>query len=361
MRPTLARWGALVVGLTGLLGQPARADTPVKAASAAKAARTAPPLRQAWWCVSGGAALVGEPVLDDQERLYFATADGYLHAFERDGRYRWSYTVAGTPRGTVTLRPQDGTIFLGTTRQLVYAIAPSGKLHWLFDTASPVWSGIHGLNAQTIVFFGLDERLYALRNSGAARYRVRAPSTPTTEPAIGPDDVVWVGLADGAARFLAAYRLEKFTLPSAVEQLVPLGNGALARAGGRAYFLSPGANPQDFGRAQFLATKSAVARSGSHPDQPDFWAVAEGATLRFPAPQKAWGLAAPIAEAPRLAGGQVWVPHSDGTLTVRSLSGEESTSLRLGERPLRSPVVGKSGKFAVVANSAGTICAARLK
>src|SRR6478609_5234896 len=56
------------------------------------------------WCASGGAALVGEPVLDKHERVYAATSDGYLHAFERDGRFRFSYTVQGTPLGSVSLR-----------------------------------------------------------------------------------------------------------------------------------------------------------------------------------------------------------------------------------------------------------------
>src|SRR5690606_14887190 len=65
------------------------------------------------WCASGGAPIVGAPVVDESDRSYIATADGYLHAFERDGRFRWSYTVKGTPLGSVSIRPSDGAILMG--------------------------------------------------------------------------------------------------------------------------------------------------------------------------------------------------------------------------------------------------------
>src|SRR5690606_10844033 len=97
------------------------------------------------WCASGGAALVGDPVLDQKERVYVATSDGYLHAFERDGRFRFSYTVDGTPQGSVSLRASDGVVLVGTTAGFIYAINQNGHLHWKHRTTTAVWSGLYGL------------------------------------------------------------------------------------------------------------------------------------------------------------------------------------------------------------------------
>lgn len=304
------------------------------------------------WCSSGGAPMVGLPVLDAQGRAYVVTSDGYLHAFERDGRYRFSYTVAGTPLGSVSLRPSDGAILVGTTSRRVYAIHQSGSLTGSFHTVSPVWSGLFALNPSTVVFLGMDQRLYALSNTGAARYRVRAPGTPTTDPVVAQGDVVWVGLADGAARFTAAYRLEKFPLPSAVEQVVAIGADAVARAGGRAYRLHAAADPRDLGSTDYLA-----AGGGR-------WARVQGRRVAFlgkgaaPTVQLSAAPSAP----PALATSRLWAPFQDGTLEIVGLGGAEDEKRRItvADEPLSTPVLDAQGSRALVATRSGEFCAIEL-
>ncbi len=322
------------------------------------------------WCASGGAALVGEPALDKQERVYAATSDGYLHAFERDGRFRFSYTVQGTPLGSVSLRPSDGAILLGTTAGQIYAINQTGTLHFRHLTPTAVWSGLYSLNASSVVFLGLDWRLYALSNGGRALYRVRAPSVPTTEPVVADHDVVWVGLEGAVARFVSAYRLERIPLgpphgSGPVEQVVTLGDAAVARASTHAYWIVSGQSPVDLGTATQLGS------DGSH------LAVAESQRLRllmsknsgkngtktpdFPREIATYDLSQrEVSGALAVRGRRIVAPASSGMVSVFGPDGLECEE-SIADAPLRQPVLGASGKFLVVADYSGKFCAVELR
>ncbi len=301
------------------------------------------------WCVSGGAPVVGLPVIDEKNRAYVATSDGYLHAFERDGRYRWSYTVKGTPLGSVSLRASDGLILMGTTSQLIYAITQRGTLYWSFSTMTPVWSGLFALNAASVVFVGLDERLYALSNSGGALYRVRAPETPMGGPVVAPHDVVWVPLSDGVARFHAAYRLEHFRLPSAVEQLVTWGDQAVALAGDKAYLIESGAEPQELGTAQYIASDNDRVLLVTEKSLTLILPGVDRRNLDFD-PRE-------VGAAPALMGGNVWLPGADGTLRIVDLDQGVIDEIRVGAVSLKTPVVSGTGDYAILTDAMGRFCA----
>ena len=310
------------------------------------------------WCSSGGAPIVGLPVVDERERAYVATSDGYLHAFERDGRFRWSYTVKGTPLGSVSLRSSDGVILMGTTRRFVYAINQSGALHWTFRTLTPVWSGLFALNARTVVFLGHDRRLYALANStGGARYRVRAPGAPMGGPIVAPHDVVWVSLADGVARFESALKLEKFPLSSAVEQLVVVGERALARAGGVAYVIEEGERPRVLGEAHFLASDGQRAAVFSSAGGAQMLDLEMKNLTTLPKNPSRSSTKKHLSSPPVLHKDHLWLPYDDGSLGVRALSTGHEETMVVSDVPLSTPVVGASGAWALVPDQGGRFCA----
>ncbi len=308
------------------------------------------------WCASGGAPIVGAPVVDEQERSYVATSDGYLHAFERDGRFRWSYTVKGTPLGSVSLRPSDGAILIGTTGRFIYAINQDGSLRFRYPTLTPVWSGLHALNPSTVVFLGHDTRLYAISNSGARKYRVRAPSGPMGEPVVAANDVVWLPLEDGVARFESAYRLERFALPGPAEQVAVLGGGVVARAVGHAYFVARDGSARDLGPARLLSGDGErvviVSKEGE--------ALLMGPSL-VPRPIEVRAdVLADLSAAPRLVGDQLWCPLDGGRLAVLGLSGGHALEIPLDMRKPTTPVVGPSGRWALVPSQGGDFCAVEI-
>lgn len=310
------------------------------------------------WCASGGAPIVGQPVLDDRERAYVATSDGYLHAFERDGRFRWSYTVKGTPLGSVSIRPNDGAILIGTTAQRIYAIQQGGGLGWSFSTLTPVWSGLFALNPSTVVFLGHDQRLYALGNNGAAKYRVKAPSDPMGDPVIAADDVVWVPLVDGVARFEAAFKLERFPLPHPIEQVVVLGDGIVARGGGQAYFVAGGGEVTPLGPARLISSDDRHAVLVDEEEQVTLISTALEKRQLAPFFEVT---AAQIAAPPTLQGDLLWTSLSDGTVRVVDVSrDDDARRIVVGRGSWTSPVVGHSGAWALVPSAGGEFCAVEL-
>lgn len=308
------------------------------------------------WCASGGAPIVGAPVVDQAERAYVATSDGYVHAFERDGRFRWSYTVNGTPLGSVSLRPSDGAILIGTTGQLIYAINQDGSLRFRYPTLTPVWSGLHALNSHTVVFLGHDERIYAISNEGLRKYRVHAPSAPMGEPVTSPNDVVWLPLVDGLARFEAALKLDRFPLSAPVEQAVALGNGAVARAGGRAFFVAADGETKALGPARHLSgdgERVLLAR-------PDGYLFLLDASLNRTPLRVPRRLVTQLTAAPALAGERIWLPLADGRVVVTDFAHKDPIEVVMENAALSTPVVGKSGKWALVPSRGGEFCAVEI-
>jgi len=204
------------------------------------------------FCVHGGAPLVGAPLVDRQGRLYLVTRDGYLHAYEEDGRYRFSYTVAGIPVGSPSLRESDGAVLLGTTARAVYGIGSQGQLFFRAHTVTPVWSGLHAQNKSSVVYLGLTRFLYALSNHGAALYRVAVPGQPVGEPVVGPDGTVWVPLDSGLARFEQAFSVKRWALPGPAEELALGGHGPLVLSGGTLYAFDASGTALEVGEAEAL-------------------------------------------------------------------------------------------------------------
>ncbi len=168
----------------------------------------------ATWCVGAGAPMLGEPIVDRLGRVYVGTTDGYVHSFESDGRYRWSYTVSGAVVGRLALRPADDAVLVGTTRQLVYAITSGGQLNWKFRTITPVMTGLAPGGSDLVLFAGADQYVYALSTRGAARWRAPLGGFADADPLMTRDGVVWVAVGDSLLRVERSWRTRRLALPA---------------------------------------------------------------------------------------------------------------------------------------------------
>lgn len=196
---------------------------------------------------------MGYPLVDRLGRLYLVTQDGYLHSYEPDGRFRFSFTVSGTPLGSPSLRPSDEAVLLGTTARSVYGIRPDGQLSFRAATITPVWSGLHARDERSVIYVGLDRYLYALSNHGIALYRVPIPGQPVGEPAVAPGGVVWVPLDTGLARIHQALSVQRFPTAAPVDQVVLGARGPFALSGGQLWSFTQDGTAQAHGPAEGLA------------------------------------------------------------------------------------------------------------
>jgi len=216
------------------------------------------------FCVHGGAPLVGRPLVDGAGRLYLVTRDGYLHAYEADGRFRYSFTVAGTPLGSPSLRASDGAVLLGTTARSVYGIGAEGQLSFRAQTLTPVWSGLHARDPESVVYVGLDRFLYALSNHGEALYRVPIPGQPVGEPAVAPGGVVYIPLDTGLARMEQALKVHRFPTAEPIDELGLGAHGPWVLSGGALISFDPRGVAWRHGQASALLAdgRSVLALDG---------------------------------------------------------------------------------------------------
>ncbi|XP_035666205.1 uncharacterized protein LOC118409349 isoform X1 [Branchiostoma floridae] len=75
----------------------------------------------------------------DQSVLYFGSEDGYMYALRvRDGYAVWK--VESGPVRSSSVVGWDGTIYIGTLDNQIYAIKPDGEVKWSRDLGGEIWA-----------------------------------------------------------------------------------------------------------------------------------------------------------------------------------------------------------------------------
>ena len=130
-----------------------------------------------------------------------AAAGARADARRSYGRSRLGGVVAGSP----TIGP-DGTIYVASHDDALYAIGPSGKIKWTFKTGDRVWSTPAVAEDGTIYVGSDDDHLYAVTAAGALKWKLRlgncdpkgfGPESSRCDvdggPTIGADGTIYVG------------------------------------------------------------------------------------------------------------------------------------------------------------------------
>ena len=90
----------------------------------------------------------------------------------------------------------DGTIYVGSLDQNLYAVNPDGSQKWTFATGAIVTSS-PAIGADGTIYFGsYDDNLYALNPSGTLKWKFATGSGIESSPAIGADGTIYVGTID---------------------------------------------------------------------------------------------------------------------------------------------------------------------
>jgi hypothetical protein len=132
------------------------------------------------WRFRSAAPVTGPPAVSPAGLVYVATVEGYVHALEPDGAFRWSYGVEGIPIGAPAV-DADGRVYVATTAQRLYALGPDGRLVWMQRTRTrfatpPIW-----VAPGFIYYVGSDQHVYdvaAWNSAPSGRYLGQAVSVP---------------------------------------------------------------------------------------------------------------------------------------------------------------------------------------
>jgi len=118
----------------------------------------------------------------------------------QDNALKWSYAIGcggalleGAPSPTVGA---DGTIYMGSDDNRLYALNPDGTLKWFYQTDDQIRSSpAVGTNGTIYITSGELGRLYALHENGTLRWTFDNVCGYSS-PAIGPDGTIYVGSWD---------------------------------------------------------------------------------------------------------------------------------------------------------------------
>ncbi len=77
------------------------------------------------------------PGLGSDGTIYVGSRDNNIYAVNPDGTKKWTFETRGTVDSSPTVGP-DGTIYVGSRDNNIYAINPDGTKKWAFETQGAV-------------------------------------------------------------------------------------------------------------------------------------------------------------------------------------------------------------------------------
>ncbi|MCX6340243.1 MAG: PQQ-binding-like beta-propeller repeat protein [Candidatus Aureabacteria bacterium] len=144
-----------------------------------------------WSYLTSGSADFS-PVLGDEGRVYFGSADFRQYALNSNGAFNWSYLTGGTVMSS--LLGGDERVYFGSADGGLYALGSNGALDWSYRGGSVVDYPVMGNGGR--VYFGTyssPQNLYALNSDGVLNWSYLADAQVCSSPALGSDMSVYFG------------------------------------------------------------------------------------------------------------------------------------------------------------------------
>ncbi|MEM8486323.1 MAG: PQQ-binding-like beta-propeller repeat protein [Bacteroidota bacterium] len=140
--------------------------------------------------------IVSTPAVGTNGTVYIGSLDNNLYALNPNGTLQWSLDTGDQVFSSPTISP-DGTIFIGSRSGNVFAVNPDGSVRWVAATQGEILSSV-AVGPDGSVYVGAtDNRLYGLNGANGAT--LWPPFTTQGEivssPAIGNGNV-YVGSLD---------------------------------------------------------------------------------------------------------------------------------------------------------------------
>ena len=114
------------------------------------------------WKFTTGGITYSSPAVGADGTIYIGSADDNLYAINPDGSMKWKFTTAGLVYSSPAVGA-DGTIYVGSGDDNLYAINPDGSLKWKFTTGGGVYQSSPAVGTDGTIYVGSDDdNLYAI-------------------------------------------------------------------------------------------------------------------------------------------------------------------------------------------------------
>ncbi|MCX5894202.1 MAG: PQQ-binding-like beta-propeller repeat protein, partial [Proteobacteria bacterium] len=144
------------------------------------------------WEFATGNYVFSSPAIGSDGTVYVGSADNKLYAISADGSKKWEFATGDSVHSSPAIG-SDGTVYVGSYDNKLYALNPNGSKKWEFATGGGVWSS-PAIGSDSTVYVGSDDnKLYALNPNGSKKWEFATGGYVESSPAIGSDGTVYVG------------------------------------------------------------------------------------------------------------------------------------------------------------------------
>jgi outer membrane protein assembly factor BamB len=317
------------------------------------------------WEFPTGDRIECSPAIGADGTIYVGSWDNKLYAVDASGSSKWSVTVGGGSTGTWFMSSPaigpDGTIYVGSNDRSVYAIHPNGTVRWSFQTGSWIAASPAIARDGTVYVGSGDGTLYAFkREGGPPEWTFSTGGVIGSSPAIDADGTIYFGCDKPGSNDLV-YAVTprgglKWSFP--VGDNVGISSPAIGLDGtiyvgtasqeGALYALNPDGSQKwkiHLGGAVLspaLAPEGTIYVGSSYTNA--FWALAPEGTNK-------WTFYTPGAEiqsTPAVAAdGTVYVGCADGKLYALNSDGTKHWEFATGAYIFSSPTIAADGRIYV--------------
>ena len=113
------------------------------------------------WKYQTGNRVLSSPAIASDGTIYVGSDDNYLYAINPDGTLKWRYQIGWKVESSPAIA-SDGTIYVGSDDNYLYAINPDGTLKWQYRTGGDIHSSPAIASDGTIYVGSYDNYLYAI-------------------------------------------------------------------------------------------------------------------------------------------------------------------------------------------------------
>jgi len=147
------------------------------------------------WSFPTGDWVHSSPAIGADGTIYVGSYDDNLYAIDPDGSQKWSFTTGDRVVSSPAIGA-DGTIYVGSCDYKLYAIDSDGNKIWSFTTGGFVTSS-PAIGADGTIYVGSDDdKLYAIDSDGNKIWSTTKGADIRSSPAIGADGIIYVGSHD---------------------------------------------------------------------------------------------------------------------------------------------------------------------
>ena len=147
------------------------------------------------WEFVTGSGVYSCPAIGNDGTVYVGSNDNKLYAINPDGTKKWEFTAGNSITSSPAIG-SDGTIYVGSIDSKLYAIDSNGKKKWEYATGSTI-SSSPAIGTDGTIYIGSgDNKLYAINPGGLKKWSFQTSGTVVSSPVIGIKGTIYVGSGD---------------------------------------------------------------------------------------------------------------------------------------------------------------------